>query len=173
MNPYLTKKNSQEKIVEILFNLYAEMVSLFKPVLKDIFKTLSNEESYPVLLFCSAGRDRTGFLTALIMHVLGIAQNQIIADYLHSNDKIVEQATKVLNFMKILTFGWFPAENLMLSFTAKKEYIQHSFHIIETEFGSFEAYLDECGVDTLLIPKIRKILILSKLYNDSEYEQKS
>jgi protein tyrosine/serine phosphatase len=42
---------------------------------------LSQEESLPVVVHCTAGKDRTGVLVALLLDLLGVEREQIVADY--------------------------------------------------------------------------------------------
>ncbi len=48
------------------------------------FKVLANEGSYPVLYHCSAGKDRTGILSALVLELLRVPRPIIMDDYLTS-----------------------------------------------------------------------------------------
>ncbi|OLT16107.1 hypothetical protein BJF78_15260 [Pseudonocardia sp. CNS-139] len=48
----------------------------------------------PVLLHCAAGKDRTGLVTALLLRLLGVDDDEIVADYLRSGanmPRIVER----------------------------------------------------------------------------------
>ncbi len=54
------------------------------PLFRDFFTVLSREGSYPVLFHCSAGKDRTGILAALLLDLLGTPREIIYDDYLHS-----------------------------------------------------------------------------------------
>ena len=53
-------------------------------VLRNFFGELSKAESYPLLFHCSAGKDRTGILTALLLDGLGCPRRAIRDDYLQS-----------------------------------------------------------------------------------------
>jgi protein-tyrosine phosphatase len=44
----------------------------------------------PVLVHCTAGKDRTGVLTALVLEVAGVPVDQISADYERSNQAIAQ-----------------------------------------------------------------------------------
>eukprot|EP00879_Flechtneria_rotunda_P007267 GHRR01007624.1.p1 GENE.GHRR01007624.1~~GHRR01007624.1.p1 ORF type:complete len:314 (+),score=78.04 GHRR01007624.1:841-1782(+) len=46
----------------------------------------SAEQGRPVLFFCRAGKDRTGLLATLILTILGATEEQILNDYVRSND---------------------------------------------------------------------------------------
>ena len=52
--------------------------------------------SHPVLFHCAAGKDRTGVVAALVLSVLGVDDDEIVADYLLS-DEAVEPILARLN----------------------------------------------------------------------------
>lgn len=52
--------------------------------IRTFFVTLADETSYPLLFHCSAGKDRTGILTALLLLSLGTPRDAITDDYLQS-----------------------------------------------------------------------------------------
>jgi hypothetical protein len=43
---------------------------------------LAEPDSYPAVFHCAAGKDRTGVLAALVLDILGVADEVIVADYL-------------------------------------------------------------------------------------------
>ena len=49
------------------------------------FQALAAAEG-PVLIHCAAGKDRTGILAALTHHLVGVHADDIVADYLLTND---------------------------------------------------------------------------------------
>lgn len=51
---------------------------------RDFFSVLAKEENLPLLFHCSAGKDRTGILTALLLELMGTPRKVITDDYLHS-----------------------------------------------------------------------------------------
>jgi len=50
-----------------------------------VFEVLADGASYPVLLHCTAGKDRTGVITALLLSVLGIDRGVIEEDFALTN----------------------------------------------------------------------------------------
>jgi protein-tyrosine phosphatase len=63
---------------------YRSMVLQNPLVLRKFFAHLAQQESYPVLFHCSAGKDRAGILTALLLDALGCPRETIVDDYLQS-----------------------------------------------------------------------------------------
>ena len=65
--------------------MYRSIHRSIEPQLKLYFETLLDADG-PVVVNCSAGQDRTGVTSALLLSVLGVAEDQIIEDYLLSTD---------------------------------------------------------------------------------------
>jgi protein tyrosine/serine phosphatase len=72
---------------EYMFRYYGE--APFNPRLIDLytryFEVLARADG-PVLIHCAAGKDRTGILAALTHHVTGVHRDDMMADYLATND---------------------------------------------------------------------------------------
>jgi protein-tyrosine phosphatase len=52
-------------------------------------RTVVNPASQPVLFHCAAGKDRTGVVAALVLSILGVAADDIVADYLITDEVVV------------------------------------------------------------------------------------
>ena len=63
---------------------YRSLVLQNPQVLREFFGLLAKPESYPVIYHCSAGKDRAGILTALLLDYLGTPRAVILDDYLES-----------------------------------------------------------------------------------------
>jgi protein-tyrosine phosphatase len=51
-------------------------------------RTLTGPNALPALVFCSAGKDRTGLVIALTLGALGVPDDAIVADYARSEDNM-------------------------------------------------------------------------------------
>ncbi len=56
-----------------------------------LFNILADAHSAPMVLHCTAGKDRTGVSTAFLLSVLGVSREIIEADYLLTNNDVDRQ----------------------------------------------------------------------------------
>ena len=104
----------------------------------NIFNILLNDNNGAVLFHCSAGKDRTGVLSAVILTALGIDKETIYEDYLLTNEK-------PLYYKKLAKEMDPESREIFLDyFQAKKEYLDAAFEQIDKEYGSFDNFLLEC-----------------------------
>jgi protein-tyrosine phosphatase len=61
------------------------LVTDFRDAWQTFFMLLAEDEVYPVLFHCSAGRDRTGVGAAMLLELLGVERERILTDFLESN----------------------------------------------------------------------------------------
>jgi protein-tyrosine phosphatase len=69
---------------------YAQMVDQGAPALARAFEVLGSGDSLPAVFHCSAGKDRTGVLSALILAFLGVSDETIVEDYALSAAAMVD-----------------------------------------------------------------------------------
>jgi protein-tyrosine phosphatase len=53
-------------------------------------RLFARDDRFPILYHCTAGRDRTGVATVLLLETLGVSREEIVADYLVSNEAFAE-----------------------------------------------------------------------------------
>lgn len=71
---------------EYLYTLYREMVD---GQMERILDTILNAKTN-VMYFCTAGKDRTGVVSALLLKRLGFGDQVIIDDYMESKDNLMD-----------------------------------------------------------------------------------
>ena len=113
-------------------------------VYREYFALLA-ELDRPILVNCHAGKDRTGFLCALTLHVLGAHEDQIREDYMATNrhnradDRLVEMAAQFKE-----THGHAPSEPLLRAMLAvDPAWLEAAFDSIAARHADTNAYLAE------------------------------
>ncbi|MEM6410613.1 MAG: tyrosine-protein phosphatase [Pseudomonadota bacterium] len=116
---------------------------------RDWFKGLATTDG-AVLVNCAAGKDRTGIICALTHHVLGVSEDDIVADYELTNeaadvDERLPEATEYFNNMLGTTYD---ADVYRPFLGVRARYLETALASIRKESGSVDAYLaDTLGVD--------------------------
>ena len=70
--------------LEVMRDSYRSYVRHNTPRFRSLFAHLL-EDRAPLVIHCTAGKDRTGFACALILHALGVPDDVIAEDYLLTN----------------------------------------------------------------------------------------
>ena len=81
------------KSLEHLHIVYRQMLD---EKMEKIIDTIMNAKSN-VMYFCTAGKDRTGVVSAVILKRLGFSDEVIIDDYMKSKDNLMEMLTAYVN----------------------------------------------------------------------------
>lgn len=81
------------KSLEHLHIVYRQMVD---KQMEKIIDIIMNAESN-VMYFCTAGKDRTGVVSAIILKRLGFSEGVIIDDYMKSKDNLMDMLTVYAN----------------------------------------------------------------------------
>jgi protein-tyrosine phosphatase len=75
---------SSTEALDVMRDSYRNYVRQSTPSYRALFAHLL-EDSAPLVIHCTAGKDRTGFACALILHALGVPDEIIAEDYLLTN----------------------------------------------------------------------------------------
>ena len=109
-----------------------------------LFKIFADERNLPLLLHCTAGKDRTGVSTAFLLSVLGVSRDIIEADYLLTNLDTERQADFIER-----TVGYpegYDREKLISIAGVPKDAMKDFLDGVESKWGSAIEYLEKIGV---------------------------
>lgn len=100
-----------------------------------------------VLVHCTAGKDRTGFLVALLLSALGVPRDAIIADYLRSAGRGNAAARDATRALAVSRLGVpLPEDALDELMSVQETFLAASFAAIDRDHGGLDAYLTTAGV---------------------------
>ena len=122
-----------------------------------LFELLASGGAQPMLLHCTAGKDRTGVSTAFLLSVLGVDRNLIEADYVLTNLDVGRQA----DFIERTT--GFPEgmdRALMLHHAGVPENAMGDFlDGLHARWGGPLAYLRQIGIDDVIFDQVREAFL--------------
>ena len=104
------------------------------------------ETTGPILVHCAAGKDRTGIICALTHHVAGVHDDDIIEDYLLTNnhERMVARLATMREHVTQVSGGRVPSDQALLTaMRVEAEYLEEAFTVMRRDHGSLDGYLDQ------------------------------
>ncbi len=132
----------------------------FAPRYRSMFERITREENLPALVHCTAGKDRAGFASALILRVLGVPLETVYEDFLLSNAYTAERNERAILLARIFSLGRVKPETLRPVLGVERAYLESAFSAIDEAYGSFEAYRREAlGLDDAAVRAFRSLAL--------------
>ena len=116
--------------------------------LKEIFTAMATSES-GVMFNCSAGKDRTGVISAILLMLCGVSEKEIVEDYMLTKEYIRERFKMVAINRPDLDL------NIIIP---RESYIKDFMSLFYEEFGSVEGYFEKIGVTEDIYNRLRRKL---------------
>lgn len=119
--------------------MYKLFIERSKTQFLQVFRILKNKNNYPILGFCSLGKDRTGCVMAMLLSVLGVPRDEILNDYAETEKHIISHLETVRP--KMTRMGLVKDEFAL----APKDVMRQLLEFIDSKYGSVEGYLESIG----------------------------
>jgi len=155
LKPVLRLKNYEEEVTKISQSLYIEMLDAAAPVFRNVLEILLQPDGYPAIIHCQVGKDRTGIISALLLLALGADRQEIITDFMRSNDELMPFFKRSFLRRKILSFGFFPHKAVLFAVTVRRNNIEAVLDRVEEHYGGIEGYLSSAGFDISRLNELR------------------
>ena len=143
--------------VPFLAQRYEEMLDDGAAALAGALEVLADDEAYPAVFHCAAGKDRTGVLAAVVLGVLGVDDDTIATDYGLSKaamDSLVEwMRANVPESLDAMTDQ--PAAFL----DAPPRAMSQVLEVVTTRFGSMAGYVEAIGISSDVVDSLRRNLL--------------
>jgi protein-tyrosine phosphatase len=159
------RSSDPDALRDLMVRLYGRMASspIVRGQFKTLFERLADSTSCPMLIHCSAGKDRTGVSCALILSALGVDRSAVIEDYLLT--RIYYDSMKAWKSLSTQIVdanfgeGW-TKEAADPVFSAEPAYIEALFAAIDAEYGSIEDFMtDGVGLSAATLNEVRAHLV--------------
>lgn len=127
--------------VAVSYQAYRDYATRHLPQLKTLFQRISDPENLPILIHCSAGKDRTGVVSSLINLVLGVPFETVMDDYLKTNSNLNAYKEDVFRRLSRLGLFGIPWKELYAPlFAARADFLNAALEQVKEEFGSVDEW---------------------------------
>jgi len=131
------RPSTADDAMEVMRDSYRGYVAHNTPRFRALFAHLLQDRA-PLVIHCTAGKDRTGFACALILHTLGVSDDVIAEDYLLTN-RFYRRDPSVSSDL--------PDEVRQVLGTVQASFLAAAFQTIDAGYGSLDNYLrDGLGI---------------------------
>ena len=117
------------------------IVKDFATEYKKFFRHVIENNAEPIVFHCTAGKDRAGFASAMILTVLGVPREKVIEDYLLTNTFVKDHVDSEMLEIELKTFFRADTDNLRKINLVEERYIQAAFDTIDSEWGGMDNYI--------------------------------
>ncbi len=144
--------------VETMVAVYLELLEAHAASFGAVVAHAAEPSSLPLVVHCTAGKDRTGIAAGLILSALGVPEESVLDDYemtirYHSSELIArlrpEMESRGIDFDKVETF-----------FSAPRAVMAATLEGLRARHGSVEGYLlGPGGLDADRLESLREALL--------------
>lgn len=159
LQPLMVKRGAENEVMEILKQMYRDLADQAWLQVGQVLHLLLGAEAYPVLIHCRAGKDRTGFVCALVQQAVGVERAAMFQDYLKTNEHFAPLTPRMARVMKVFSLGRVQVNNVRAAISAREEYLQAALDQIDRHYGGLAAYLEKGGITSCEIETLRGLLV--------------
>lgn len=152
----MMKRNrfNEEQSLEHMVEGYRMIAEEGTSSYQKLMEVVLDESNWPVLIHCTAGKDRSGVGVALILEALGVDRETIMDEYLLTNkisrieDKAVILAKQSKESARGSRYSKGVKPKAFLPIVGVRSEMLEAFYAsVDEKYGSMDAFLTELGVD--------------------------
>jgi protein-tyrosine phosphatase len=145
-----------ESLPQSLDGVYAYIIDECGAAVAEAIKALCAARAFPALVHCSAGKDRTGIVIALVLAVLGVPDEVISADYALSGGYLDPRNTAAIGQLQSGT--GLDDEQIAALLASPPQLILDALARVRASHGSAEGYLLAHGLSAADLDALRAAL---------------
>lgn len=136
----------------VLLDLYCQAAQNQKAEIAAVLTTIAEAEDGAVLFHCTAGKDRTGIIAALLLAIAGVARADIVADYALTKAQIAPFIDDIMT--RVASRGDDVARFRPL-LACEPETMEGWLDHLEESYADIPAFLAATGLDQATLEKLR------------------
>lgn len=106
-------------------------------------RMLKHQRDGGTLWHCTAGKDRVGIGTAMLLYILGVSREDILEDYMRSALYLRPETEDMLRMLDNRGASRRVMKNVEIILGVKESYLLHAFDKIEEKYGTMERYFQK------------------------------
>jgi protein-tyrosine phosphatase len=141
---------------DLLQSQYLEMLDNSGAQILAALRVIASPGALPAVFHCTAGKDRTGLLSAIVLSLVGVPEDAVVADYALSAAAMGRLREKIVRK--------YPESEERLNsidgvFTAEPQKMRVLLDYARERYGSMESYVEALGAEPTLVARLRQSLL--------------
>lgn len=143
---------------QFMVDVYADLLASHAADFGTLLGSLVEPDGLPALFHCTAGKDRTGLAAAMLLSVLGVADDAILDDYELSNR--YRASVRIAQLRPVLAEAGVDVDRVLPLLSAPRPVLTAALAALRSEHGGVEEYLvGPAGMDGGQIAALREALL--------------
>lgn len=123
-------------------------------------KSLAEPGALPQMFHCTAGKDRTGFAVALVLLTLGVSKEDVMQDFLLSNDYLAPKIDRYLQQILANSPEGVDEQLLREILGVSPDSLEGAFAAMEANYDSIDGFIEQgLGIDATTRTKLQALLL--------------
>lgn len=157
---FLVSNSTSINFETIMKDMYYNMAFVNNSKINEVITLLSEQDHLPALIHCTGGKDRTGFISALIQLMVGVPYHKVMEEYLYSNHLIEPKMKKAEKMIRWMSLFQVSSERIKPMLEVRREYLDDIYKEIINQYGDIETYLcDGCSIKQQSISRLKNMLL--------------
>lgn len=150
---------SQATIGATLVDLYEKILLQHRDVVVRALREIADTGDEPVVVHCTAGKDRTGIVVALALLAVGVDRETVLDDYAATQENLAgEWLEGMLALVRSHGVEVTPDLRVIMG-GSPREALEAVLDLLDRDFGGARGYLLDAGLDEVELAKLRSVLV--------------
>jgi protein-tyrosine phosphatase len=155
--------NGEQQYERYIAEYYRHIAFAAAPRIGEVVRLLADPAGSPMVVYCSAGKDRTGIVIAVVLTLLGVGFEDVTEDYVRTNLGYSREIARLTRWVPVVSLFRVPRPRVELVVGTHARFLRAVFDEVIQRHGSFENYvISACGVPAATLDALRRQLIVSK-----------
>ncbi len=156
---WLTTNSKKLDFRRFTTDLYRYIAFECTAQIHEIVTMIADEKNLPAVIHCTVGKDRTGYLAALVQLLAGVPREAVVDDYLATNRLIGPRTARLVRFLRWMSLFRISEKRLESAMETRREDLDGILDEVLGRYGTVARYLSEaCGIGRLPLSNLERWL---------------
>ena len=150
--PHIVSQHRADSLEE----LYKLLIDGYGAQIADVITELGDRDGFPAIVHCSAGKDRTGVVIALLLELVGVTRDQIVEDYVLTKRYVTPLYEELRRAAAQIDHDLGRLERML---GCSRNAIRKALEYVDSTYGGAREYVRSMGLGEGTLERLRAALL--------------